>query len=256
MELLKLKLAYCSCEDRNDLSCTLTNLVAVITPTFPTDTVFLGKVLPSGTVYGADSSATWWLLGYSLKFHMVFAHIVSGKHPAHIMSLKTVLRTVNGAVSTFETAEWRACVTTDKLFYDLGADCLNDEAIVASFITMPPVRFNLELSYSLFNVNRGGGGLLPYVTEWVELSIAAGVAFIEVPEGVKHLSITSSLSETLLRLPDSLVSCYIHKDISVKLSISKRFAKNWCYWSAVWGKSYTIKAGFTRTPDGLVSVRP
>mgnify|MGYP001355361469 CR=1 FL=1 len=256
MELLRLKTAYCSSDDRNDLSHTVKNVVAVIVHTLPSDVVILGRIFPHGRSQATDENIPWWLLGYSMKFHIMFAQAVSCKHPAHIMSTKTLLRTVKGATCTFDASEWRAEVHTDKLFYELGRDSLNDAAVLASFISFPPERFSVELGYSLFKVDATSDVLLPYVTDWVELDILSGVRFIDVPDGVKHIAITTSLDAPLIRLPDSIISCYIHSDVSVQLSIPRRFAKNWGYWSAVWGKPYMIKDGFSCSPDGLVCVRP
>lgn len=255
MELLKLPTAYCSGDDRNDLSYTLSHVVAVIVSEMPSDTVILGRIFPHNRSLVNDERLPWWLLGYSLKYHMVFAQAVSYKHAAHIMCKETVLRTVDGAVCTFDAAEWRAKVATERFFHELNVDDLNDESVVASFISYPPERFNLELSFSKFKVDKACSECFPYVSDWVELEILSGVRFIDVPDGVKHLVITSSFDKTLLRIPDSVVSCYIAKDVAVQLSISKRFAKAWGYWSAVWGKPYVIKEGFRSSPDGLVIVR-
>lgn len=256
MELLRLKTAYCSGDDRNDLSHTLRNVVAMIVSTLPADTFLLGKVFPNSRSQANDADATWWLLGYNFKYHMVFAQAVSGRHPAHIMRANTLLRTVEGAVCEFDSNDWRAAVTTAKLFYELGIDKLTDEAVVSSFLSYPPERFSITLGYSLFRLENERELLLPCTSEWVELELLAGVNFIDIPDGIKHVAITSSISDTTVRLPDSIISCYIHRDVSVRLSIPKRFSKHWGYWSAIWGKSYTIKDGFSCTPDGLVSVRP
>lgn len=254
MELLRLKPAYCSNESRADLSATLRKVVAVMVSNFPKDTVVLGRVLPVGNTLGGDK--TWWLLGYNLKYHMVFAVPASDNSSAYIMATRSPLRTVEGARCSFDAHNWKAEVETDKKFYELDTSKLSDEAIVASFLTHPPERYSLELGYSEFKLPRTERNLLlPYTSDWVELDIPAGIESIEIPEGVKHVAITSSLSDPLIKLPESVVSCHIDEEVEVRLSIPKRFAKYWGYWSAVWGKNYTIREGFSQTPDGLVTVR-
>lgn len=256
MEVLRLTTAYCSDDKRNDLSQTISNVVAVIVTRMPSDVVILGRIFPYSRVHANDESYAWWLLGYSLKYHMVFAQVVSCKHSSHILSKSTILRTVKGAKCTFEVDEWRASVITDKYFHELDADSLTDEAIVASFMSYPPERFTRELGYSKFHLQKKNKFRLPYVTDWIELHILSDVDYIEIPNGVKHLTITTCLSEPYIHLPESIVSCYIHKEISVRLSIPNRFSKHWGYWSALWGKTYNLSAGFKSSPDGLVSVRP
>lgn len=254
MELIKLKTVSCSSTSRADLSATLRKVVAVIVANFPKDTVVLGRVLPSDRSVGGVK--TWWLLGYNLKYHMVFAQPVSENNPAYIMATRSFIRTVEGARCVFNAQNWKAEVETDKYFHELDISKLSDEAIVASFLTHPPERFSLELSYSQFRLSREERNiLLPYTSDWVDLRIPAGIESVEIPEGVKHVAITSSLSGSLIRLPETIVSCHIDEEVEVRLSIPKRFAKYWGYWSAVWGKPYAIKEGFSQTPDGLVTVR-
>ena len=255
MELLRLKTAYCSSTTRSDLSATLSKVVAVIVTSFPKDTIVLGKIFPHNRSLVEDEGLTWWLLGYNLKYHMVFAQPVSHNNSSYVMSTRSLIRTVDGAKCFFDANKWRAEVETAQLFHELDISKLSDEAVVASFLTQPPERFSLGLSYSKFIIPRTEKNiLLPYTSDWIELEIPSGVESIEIPEGVKHISIISSLSEPFIRIPDTIVSCQIHEEVSVKLSIPKKFSKYWGYWSAVWGKPYTVKEGFKQTPDGLVTV--
>ena len=257
MELLTLKRVYCSGTYRNDLSATISNLVAVVVNEFPKDTVTLGRVFPHDIHLSADPNKVWWLLGYSLKFHMVFAQpVTSTKGISHIMTINSYLRAVDGAKCRFNAHTWGAEVVTDKLFYELDTSKLSDEAIVASFLALPPERFSIELGYTQFNLNTKDKEVeLPFVSEWVELDIPYGLQKLIIPEGVKHLTITSSLSEALICLPDTIVSCHISRRAPARLSIPKKFAKYWGYWSAVWGNSYKVPEGFKVTPDGAVVVR-
>ena len=256
MELLRLNTAYCSSTTRSDLSATLHKVVAVIVNNFPKDTIVLGRIFPYSRSLRDDTQLMWWLLGYNLKYHMVFAQPVSYNNASYVMATRSIIRSVDGAKCFFDAKKWRAVVETDKLFYELDTSKLSDEAIVASFLTQPPERYSLGLSYSQFILPRTEKNiLLPYTSEWLELEIPHGVESIEIPEGVKHITIASSLSEPLIHIPDSVVSCQIHEEVSAKLSISSKFSKYWGYWSAVWGKPYTVKGGFKQTPDGLVTVR-
>ncbi|GHU92736.1 hypothetical protein FACS1894208_00480 [Clostridia bacterium] len=173
-----------------------------------------------------------------------------------MMSIDSPLRATAGAACRFSVDSWGLITETERTFDELNNAQVSDEAYVAAFAGVPPSRLSLALGYSEFKPEVKKEVIIPYITEEVSIELPYGVSRVAVMGGVRHVCITSCLSEPSVHLPDSVVSCHIDRGVALaQLSIAPRLARNWSYWSALWGKSYTVPQNFRRTPDGLVTVR-
>jgi hypothetical protein len=233
---------------RNDLSAIWRKGVFCIDPA-PSSVRWLGNIRVHGEFKG------YWRVGVDMSTHILYA--AADDERGSLLEEKYVLRDGKNGRLIADVSGLR--VEVFKHFEAMKSENIADGMLMQTLTGIKPAYYCDALDYAEFHLRgKASVDILPAVCGWQVFDIAGGVRELKIGEGAKwiYLHVSGAAGMGIeVELPDSAVACKVALKDGIKLSIGKRLAANWAYWSVVAGRMYSIEKGFAQTPDGCVRVR-